>query len=260
MVTTNANDVWYYRNQPYGLWKAGNPLIKFICITIILWGAFFNDPLVMIQGTLLCIILLYMPSRPNSKIFNIAVNFGIGSSLIYFVSRYFPLLETLPHHSEIPQVATINWIVIFSYTLIIFAFIKIRVAITSRDLAWFIDITPRICRDSLGGQIYSYIYGIFRFPEILSNLSERILSRGGCRPFGKKTCKKFNVLVEIIGLWCLNLLRHIDDMTLTVEYVLQSRIKIMDRSHPSKESWSSVDFSIAGIILFSIILPRIINI
>lgn len=255
----DAKDIFHYRNQPYGQWKAGNPIVKYGCVLIIFFGAIFKSPSMILEGSTLCFILLYMPSFQNSLIVNILLNFGIGGFIVHLVGNFVKYSYTIDTHIDIPKVMTLDLLIIFSYSFLILTLLQISKAVTSRDLNWLVDLFPKKQRTKIGPYILAYTYGLFRAPEIISNLGYTIRSRGGCFLIGRKRCKSSEAIIDLMGIWILNLWRFINDISSTIEYIINSRLKLRSRLNPAKWAWSPTDFSILGIQFIVIIGPRLLN-
>jgi len=256
MVIPHARDVFLYRNMPYGYWKSGHPFVKGSCIIIGVLGTFMMNTSLILQSSAICLLLLYMPTFPKSKILNILLNFGVGSSIVLFlgsnnISRIPDRIYTLKF------VSIFNLKMIFAILVLMFVLFKIRKAITSRDIAWLIDKFPRRGKSFFSSAMYAYVFGMLRGPATLRDLNSAFKSRGGCSFLGRKTCKKAEAYIDLIGIWTLNLLRSINDMASSIEYILVSRIKIFDRSNPAKWAWTEVDYSIFAVILTTVLIPRI---
>lgn len=257
MNIPNSSDVLLYKNMPYGFWKSGHPFVKYCCVFIGLVGMISKSPSLILQSSALCLILLYMPTSKRSKIINIFWNFGVGSGIIYFLSPAY--IDKLPKKiSSLQYVGNLNWKMLFSYLVLIFVLFNVRKAFTSRDFSWFIDTMPNKVKPMLSSTIYSYMFGMIKGPATIRELSTAIKSRGGCRFFRRKKCRNFEAYIDLIGIWVMNLLRKVEDMALSVEYILISRIKIFERSNPAKWAWSEVDYSIVGIIISIVIVKRIL--
>jgi len=257
MLNITGKDIYFARNQPYGYWRVGNPIVKGFGIILMVIGAFSINPSLIIQSAIVIGIMLWAPFNPKSMFQIIIMNFGFG---IIFVSMLNPTIfpyDRLDNTTSIPYIANINWLTIISMFIMMFALYSIVRAITSRDCIWFVTLIPNsLSRRHIGAITYSFIYGFMRFRHIVLDLDITIRGRGGYRPYAFKTMKTMNTFVDNFAYWFDGLLREMEEMRKIIQFVLISRIKITRRITPIARAWSPTDFCIMGIMVFGIILPR----
>jgi hypothetical protein len=82
MRKPDSPDVWFARNQPYGYWRAGNPIVKLLGFITMMVGTFARDPSLSIQGAMIVFVMLLMPFKPRSRWQVFFINFGLGSSIV----------------------------------------------------------------------------------------------------------------------------------------------------------------------------------
>lgn len=254
----SSDDVWYNRNQPHGLWKGGNPIIKFLTLCIIIVGSLLGDTILILQGATLGILFIILPAIKGSKIINVLLNLGIGGIIIglipSFVRSYFILLPTynLPISGEL----NIQMIVLFFF--VAFSLIIFSTSLTARDIAFIMDMSPTDKQTPIGSVMYGYMYGIVRWPGVIKQINESIKSRGGNSLLSKHYKNDKSNFSEKLFLRLFNLHKVMDEMTTMVQFIIFSRIKIDIRDNISRKSWTSVDWSILSIQLCVIIAPFII--
>jgi hypothetical protein len=256
MKKPTGEDIWYGYNQPYGYWRVGNPLVKVSVLTIVIAGTFMEEPSLTFQGLAALFIMLFAPVNPDSRYQNFIMNFGLGSFII--TSLYFVPYDSLRFTRIIPNIATIDWLSIMTALIIFLAFLKVVSVATTRDFAWLVDLMPKHLREQVGGLVYSFGYSIPRAPGILWEADEAIRSRGGYRPFALSTLWSLDRFVDTIGIWILYIMRQIEEMALTVDYTIESRIMLGKRGKtPIVRKLSQTDYAMVGMLVIGIIGSRI---
>lgn len=253
----NSSDIWYARNQPYGYWRVGNPIVKMIVVFLLLLGVLINSPSIVIQSSILIYIMLWLPFKPKNKLILVLINLGIGG---FIVGLFFPNViidyQLLDIKFEIQHVASIKVLNTISIFLLVISLIFMTKAVTSRDYAWLISLMPKRFKKTSSGYTYSYAYALIRVPFIISEANISLLSRGYNLPLAFK----LNIdRVESSGLWLICIFRELRDMAITIEHLIISKIKPESRQTPIAKHFSLTDLSILGIIIFSIIGPRIVG-
>ena len=247
MPRITGKDVWYGYNQPYGYWKVGNPIVKVSVLALVILGTFAQDPSLTFQGLAAIFIMLYAPSDPNSRYQN----------LFIIASLYLVPYDSLRLTTTIPTIATIDWFSIMTVLIVFYAFFKVAVAATTRDFAWFIDLMPKSLHMQVGGLMYSYAYSIPRILNMMREADEAIRSRGGYSPFALSTLRSLNRFIDTIGVWSLNIMRQMEEMAVTIDYTIVSRIVMGKRGKtPIVRKWSKTDYTMAGVLVFGVIVSR----
>jgi len=256
-MSERAKDIWYAKNQPYGYWRVGNPIIKISVIIIMLFGIIYDDPSLTLQGSILTFLMLWAPFNPRSIIQNLFINLGLGA---FMVSLFLPSI--LPYDylrivTNIPSVAKIEWLWIGIFFIMGYALFSITRAITSRDYAWFVDLCPKVFKKKIAGIIFSFPYGLLRAPIVFEQTNISIRSRGFHLPFSFKAFSSFEFFINTLGIWILLIYRETNEMVLTIDYVLVSRVKPLQRRTPIARVFSVTDLGVFGVIIFSIFIPRV---
>lgn len=253
----NGSDIWYARNQPYGYWRVGNPIVKMMAVFLLLFGVLVNSPSIIIQSSILIYIMLWLPFRPKSKFILVLINLGIGG---FIVGLFYPNVildyQLLDIKIEIQHVASLKVLNIISIFLLVISLFFMTKAVTSRDYAWLISLMPNKFKQSSSGYTYSYAYALIRVPLIISEANISLLSRGFNLPLALKL--NFD-RIESSGLWLICIIRELRDMAVTIEHLIISKIKPENRITPIAKHFSLTDLSILGIIIFSIIGPRVLE-
>lgn len=257
MRKKTGKDIWDAKNQPYGYWRAGNPIVKAATLISIIVGAFAQDPSLIVQGTIVVFIMLWAPFNPFSTFRTYVVNLGIGCFLVASFGPSVVQYETLRFTTDIPNIAKIDWLSVITVFIMFVAFFNISRAITSRDFAWLIDLTPNFLRAHIAGIMYSFAYGFLRAPTVLWSADVAIRSRGGHRLISLRAWRSSKTFIDTLSIWSLYLLREMKEMAITVDYVVVSRVVLNRRKTPIARKWSSTDISIAGVLLFAVVIPRI---
>ncbi|MFW6002177.1 MAG: hypothetical protein ACOCQD_02455 [archaeon] len=255
--TVNGSDIWYARNQPYGYWRVGNPIVKMVVVFLLLFGVLVKSPSIIIQSSILIYIMLWLPFKPKNKLVLVLINLGIGG---FIVGLFYPNVilnyNILDIKFEIQHVASIKILHVVSIFLLVISLLFMTKAVTSRDYAWFISLLPNKFKKSSSGYTYSYAYALIRVPLIISEANVSLLSRGFNLPFALRL--KVD-RIESSGLWLICIFRELRDMAVTIEHLIISKIKPENRITPVAKHFSLTDLSISGIIIFSIIGPRVLE-
>lgn len=258
----SARTVLYYINQPYGYFKVGNPIIKYSVIILMFIGVFSRDIYLVIQSAIIILVMLWLPFKTykNEKISTVIIGF-LSFGLAGFLKLNIPpniqkLALDIPGYMIIDVLYCVNLLIM----LIIFIIFAKSNVLTTMDFSWIVDIfkSPKI-RMNFAGIVYSFAYGLLRFPELLENADIAIKSRGGnkpLRPSGKPIIERARIN---LSLWILYVFRSLEEMTRIIHYVITSRVKIRKREIPLWRYWATSDYCIAGMIFFSIFIPRILQ-
>jgi hypothetical protein len=256
MKKPTGEDIWYGSNQPYGYWRVGNPIVKGSVLIVVIAGFFLKVPSLTFQGLAALFIMLWAPVNPDSPYQTFLMNIGLGSFII--TSLYFVPYDSLTFTTIIPNIATINWLSVMTAFILMFAFLKVSAAATTRDFAWFVDVMPKHLREQVGVLVYSYAYSIIRVSGIFWEADEAIRSRGGYRPFALCTLRSLDSFVDTLGIWCLFIKRQMDEMALTVDYIINSRIMLGKRGKtPIVRKVSQTDWAMIGMLVIGVICPRL---
>ena len=253
-----SSDIWYARNQPYGYWRVGNPIVKLATLAVITVGIFVREPSLTFQGFAVVSLMVWAPFNPKSWFQIIFINFGLG---VFFVGLLNPCVipyDSLRFTWNIPMVAKIDGLLVIAMFCMMLAYIKVARVVTSRDYVWLIDIIPqKLWRKPIAASMYSHVYGVLRFPNVVWEANIAIRSRGGHSPFTLRILRSFDTLIDTFGLWLLYICRELKEVTLTIEYVIMSRVRLPKRKAPIWRSWSLTDYSIAGVLVFGVFLPQL---
>ena len=259
MKKINSKDVYFARNQPYGYWRVGNPIVKITIVILIAIGVFVKDPSLVLQASAVVFIMLWARFDPKSKFQIVVINFGLGFVIVSLLDPNVSPYNLLRFTTIIPYIAKIDWSFVVMTFVMMGTFLAVRPAVTSRDYAWLINIFPTVWfRENVGGTIYSFAYGIHRLQDAVWDADTAIRSRGGHRP-SLRTLRSLDTLINTLSLWTWYLLREIEEMRITVQYVILSRIKIPTRKTPIARKWSLTDISILGIVVMGIVIPRVVT-
>lgn len=207
----------------------------------------------MVQASCLALLIVYLPSTKNSRIVNLFTNFGLGTLLIGSISIAIKLLGSVLPVYNLAGVAKLDTLTIFSFIIIAFGLFKFSNAFTSRDIAWMIDFLGAQKRGNVAAHVYSFMYGLLRWPSIINHIDNTVRSRGGDPVHRSFFWGRRATAVDAIGLRMSNMIKHLDEMTLNVQYVMHSRIRVDTRGSISGEHWSPADYGILGALFLVII-------
>lgn len=254
LVPRDASDVWYGRNQPYGYWRVGNPVVKIATVLVLAVGALTETPYLILQGSAVLVIMLFAPCSTTSKAYNFVVNFGLGSVAVALLGpRYLPY-DKLAVTTNIPGVTEVDWLMVGSFVIMMVVLATVRRAATSRDYAWIIDALPSTEAGlRVGGAVFAFSYGLLRGPSLLWMTRDSLQARGVPSPFAWTSMKSPDAAINIWGLWVLAIFRKLFTMADTVHYNIASRLRPGFRRTPILRYWSATDLSIAGLIVVVIV-------
>lgn len=253
-------DIWSGFNQPYGYWRLGNPILKLIIIFLLIYSFVIADYGLMIQIIALILIILYMPYDESSKISMFFMSFGFGGLIIGLLSPIFIHFNKYEIKSEIKNIATIDIFRVIMAALLIIIFFLISKAFTSRDYAWLIDLFKwKSLRLKLALYFHSYCYTLLRGHTVLQKVDISLRTRGILRPtkIFSHSEKSIDIFIDIFGLWLLNLFAYSRKIEKTIIFVLVSRYNVYERQTPLWRKWSPNDISILGVLLLTVLFPRI---
>jgi len=252
----SADDVWYARNQPYGYWRVGNPIVKACAVLLMSIGLVAQQASLVFQCSLLIWIMLWMPFRPTSKTMIVLIHLGLGGILVgLFAPSMLVDYGALDIKIPIQQVGSLKVLETLYIFFGVFSFVFASRAVTSRDYAWLITVFPRSMKTETTGYIFSYAYALVRLPSVLGEVNISILSRGLRLPLSLFPVSN---RLDSFGIWTLAVYREMNEMASTIEYQIVSKLKPETRTTPVGKYFSTTDASVLGIILASIVLPRIL--
>lgn len=258
----DAEAVFHGRCAPYGYFKVGNPIVKFTLIILITVAVYLRDFNLVVQTAIIILFMIWMPFRyvkyqkASSFIMGLIAMGIAGLSFIKLPFGLSDLTLNIPGYADIDILYAINLLI----ALIVYFIIAKSDVFATRDFAWIVDLSQnKKLRELLAGNIFSFAYGILRFPEAIQIGSISIKSRGGDYPFSRKGLLSLKENMTNFSLWVLYFIRIIEEMTQIVEYVLVSRVRVRKRKIPIWRDWYSSDYTVSGMIIFCLLVPRILK-
>jgi hypothetical protein len=200
--------------------------------------------------------MLWLPFKATSKFSIVVLHLGVGGVLVGLIAPGMLVnYSDLDFNVPIEHVASLRFVDTVCIVVAVFSYFFVAQAITSRDFAWLITLFPKSERSYAASYVFSYAYAAIRLPSIVRELHISMLSRGLHLPLSPfHYVGKFDSL----GIWSLGMYREMKEMASTIEYQVVSRLKPESRKTPVGAYFSITDYSVAGIFVTSIVLPRIL--
>lgn len=260
----NATDVWHAITQPYGYWRASNPIVKFAPVLLMLAGSTIYSPALLLQGVLASEFMLSAPFNSRSPYCLVGICVAMGTTVAALLT---PSIGIVPYSFlslsmtfEIPRYVTVDGFFSLCIVIMMVSLFRVRLAFTSRDYAWLIDFIPGPKLNKFFGEtLYAHVYGWLQLPRLVTEADIALKSRGVGRPSLFRFLRHPNTAIDELGLWTLYIVRRMQEMAILVEFFVMSRVRLDRRQTPLGRQLSVADVAVILVLICGILVPRLVS-